>query len=116
MCSTHVRIAREAASFPRLRNTAVPGDAHQRRLTVADLLDEFVERALGFFPCLGYDSTSALPGGHDSERDDTDEQWKPGAVYQLRQVRRTTNSRSISSRMPPPIVTSHSGACHLVRA
>ena len=41
--------------FPAVEEHRRPGDAHQRRLTVADLVDEFVERALGLFPCLGDD-------------------------------------------------------------
>ena len=50
LCSTLVRIASGAVSLPRLRKTAVPGTRSQRRLTLAQLVDELVERPFGLLP------------------------------------------------------------------
>ena len=64
MCSAHVRIARGAVCFPRLRNTAVPG-TRTNGGRVPKLVDEFAERSLGLLPRRCCDVlTSALPRGH----------------------------------------------------
>ena len=88
LCSTLARIASGAVSLPRLRKTAVPGTTVQQRLPCRAARRRTRAAIPPAFAFRGDDLAAALPGGHDGERGEADEQRQPRAVDQLGEVRR----------------------------